>query len=89
VTTSAAFEEIMLDPLKRPVPPAPMTVVLGSLSVFALDGMRAVAPVKVRRERFVVVDDGLQRQGEVRGFFEARAALRPGLRVAPEAEVVA
>jgi hypothetical protein len=89
VTASAEFEEILLDPLKRPEGPAPMTVVLGNLSVFALDGVQPVTPVKIRRERFAVVDDGLQRQGSVRGFFEARAALRPGLRVVPEAEVVA
>ena len=88
VTASAGFEEILLDPLKRPEEPAPMTVVLGNLSVFELDTARTVAPVKIRRERFAVVDEGLQLQGGARGFFEARAALRPGLRVVPEAEVV-
>jgi hypothetical protein len=65
-----------------------MTVVLGNLSVFELDTVRAPVPVKIRRERFAVVDEGLQLQGGARGFFEARAALRPGLRVVPEAEVV-
>ncbi|MFZ4573785.1 MAG: DUF6603 domain-containing protein, partial [Phycisphaerales bacterium] len=88
VTTSAEFEEILLDPLKRPEKPRPMTVVVGMLSVFARDGVRATAPVKVRRERFAVLDEGLQARGGARGFFEARAALRPGLRVVPEAEVI-
>ena len=89
VNTSDDFEEILIDPRQRPATPPP---VLGFavLSVFATSGAAAAdparEPVRVRRERFAVVNSALQLQLAGQTYFEARAALEPGLQLVPEAE---
>lgn len=89
-SASTDFEEILLDPKKRPETAPPFEVVLGELSVFAVlrAGRAEAAPLQMSRERFAVVDASLSAQLEGKTFFEARAALRAGWRVVPETEVV-
>jgi hypothetical protein len=78
------FEEILLDPKKRPDTPPPV-LVFSVLSVFAT-AVEKPAALQMRRERFTVVDAALQTQAAGMTFFEARAAVQSGGRVVPESE---
>lgn len=84
VNTDVDFEEILLDPKKRPETEPP-PLFFGVLSVFAAAAEKPAA-LQVRRERFTVVDAALEVQAAGLTFFEARAAIRSGLRVVPETE---
>ena len=87
VTTTGTFEELLIDPKKRPdVPPPQLT--FGVVSVFGTPPP-AGAPVQVRRQRFALVDNKLTPQSRGKTYFEARALLKQGLRIVPESEVVA
>ncbi len=84
VDASDEFEEILLDPKKRPdTPPPPL--VFAVMSVFAA-AVEKPSALQMRRERFTVVDAALQTQIAGTGFFEARALIRSGWRVVPETE---
>ena len=94
VTTSADFEEIVLDPLIRPAPGerVPVSVLVSGLlqALVASAGTAPPRPLALRRERFAVVDDVLAAQSNERSFFEARAAQRGSngaLRIVPQSEV--
>lgn len=90
VSTSAGFEEILLDPKKRPdVRPPVLTYAVASVFTASAGAGPATPAVRTRRERFVLVDNALAPQGAPRTFFEARALLKPGSRIVPETEVVA
>jgi len=84
VDTSDEFEEILLDPKKRPDTPPPV-LVFSILSVFAA-ALEKPAALQMRRERFAVVDAALEVQAADKTFFEARAAVQSGWRVVPETE---
>jgi hypothetical protein len=88
ITTQDDFEEIMLDPMVRPVPPAGFTlsgVILQLTTVFA-NSTAAPTAVEIRRERFTVVDAALIPQRTAVTLFEARTSLKAGWMVVPEAE---
>jgi hypothetical protein len=88
VTTKFDFEEILLDPGARPARPViPVSpIVLGVMQVFAAPPP-APKPLRIRRERFSVVNSSFTTQTVNQSFFQARTALHPGLRIATEAEV--
>jgi hypothetical protein len=87
VTTEAGFEEVLVDPKKRPDAPAPQ-LTFGIVSVFGTLPESGTA-VRIRRERFTLVDDKLVAQGGAKTFFEARALRQPGQLIVPELETVA
>jgi hypothetical protein len=87
VTAETGFEELLLDPKKRP-DVAPPVLTFPVFSIFATQAADP-AVLQVRRERFAVVDKNLVVQATPRTFFEARALLKQGSRIVPEAEVVA
>jgi hypothetical protein len=89
VNTNLDFEEILLDPGARPAKPIiPVsTLVLNAIQVFAAPPPPS-KPLQIRRERFTVVDSSFTTQTPNQSYFHARTALRPGLRIANEAEVV-
>lgn len=84
VNTSDDFEEILLDPKKRPDTPPPK-LVFTVMSAFAAAAAKPAA-LEMRRERFTVVDSALQPQVAGKTFFEARAAVQAGWRIVPETE---
>jgi hypothetical protein len=86
VTTVAGFEELLVDPKKRPDVPAP-PLTFAVISVFGAPPPAGTA-MQIRRERFVLVDRTLARQGDAKTFFEARALRQPGLLIVPESEAV-
>ena len=92
VTTPVDFEEIMLDPKSRPVsgPRVPESIlVLGIVRVFGTPPAPLPESVRMNRERFSIVDSSLGVKSSGHTFFEARAALKPGLMVLPDVEVMA
>lgn len=86
--TTGDFEEILLDPGARPAPSVipNSAVVLGIIQVFATPRPLPKA-LQIRRERFALVDSSFTAQSPSQSLFRARAALRPGLSIATEAEV--
>jgi hypothetical protein len=84
VDTSDDFEEILLDPKKRPDTQPPV-LVFTVMSAFAAAAAKPEA-LQMRRERFTVVDSALQPQLPGKTFFEARAAVKAGWRIVPETE---
>src|SRR5262249_29908007 len=87
VTTTAGFEELLIDPNKRPDVPAPQ-LPFGVISAFGAPPPSG-APVQIRRERFTLVDNKLVTQSIGKTFFEARALLKPTQRIVPESEALA
>lgn len=75
VDTSDEYEEILLDPMKRPDEKPVLTFPIHGVFV----GLPIFAPVmQVQAERFTVVDTAMQPQAGAMGYFEARAAARAG-----------
>ena len=73
VDTSDEYEEILLDPLKRPDEPPMLTFPI--LQVF-VPSSRPTATLRVEGERYAVVDSAMQPQAASMSYFEARAAAR-------------
>jgi hypothetical protein len=90
ITTDDDFEEIVLDPKARPGQTGPIivsTVVLKFITIFTA-ATPALAPAAIRRERFTLVDASLKPQKASITMFEARATIKPGWQIVPEAEAV-
>ena len=86
VDTSDDYEEILVDPRRRPDTPPPVldfpvfTVFRGAVLANAL---------QVQGERYAVVDAGMNPHAASMTYFEARAAARPaGLGIVAQYEVV-